>query len=103
MHCRMLQRVLFLQSFVVVFVRVFVTRFVVGTFHFAESELQSRSPTGVALMTVVQPDDAEKDGALSEISTETAPKRVPLPGLIGHACHLQYPVPNCQRSGPQTL
>jgi hypothetical protein len=98
----MFQRMLLLQGLVINFVGVFVTRFIVSPFYFAEPEFEGGSPTGVALVTVIEPHDAEKDCTFGEVGTEATPERVPLSGLIGDARHLQYPVPYCQPSGPQT-
>jgi hypothetical protein len=83
-------------------VRVFVTRFVVSPFDLAESELESGSPTALTFVSVVEAHQADEDGAFCEVGSKTAPPRVPFPRLVRRAGNLQYPVPDCQRSGPQT-
>jgi hypothetical protein len=77
-HRRMLQGVLFLQSFVVIFVRVLVARFVVRAANLSKSTLQRGSPAALTLMTVIQPDNADEDGTFSKVGAESAPERVPL-------------------------
>jgi hypothetical protein len=81
---------------------VFVTRFIVGSFDLSEPELECGSPTALAFVTVVKAHQAEENGAFCQVSSESAPPRVPLSGLVRRAGDLQYPVPDCQRSGPQT-
>jgi hypothetical protein len=83
-------------------VRVFVTRLVVGSLDLAEPKFECGSPTALTLVTVIEAHQAEEDGAFCEVSSETAPPRVPLSRLVRGAGNLQYPVPDCQRSGPQT-
>jgi hypothetical protein len=78
MHGGVLQGVLFLQSFVVTFVRVPVTCFVVRPSNFSKPALQRGSPAALTLMTVVQPDNADEDRALSKVGAESAPERIPL-------------------------
>ena len=81
---------------------MFVTRFVVRTLDLPESEFESGSPTALTLVSVIKTHQAEEDGALGEIRSETAPPGVPLSRLVRRAGDLQYPMPDCQRSGPQT-
>jgi hypothetical protein len=81
---------------------VFVTRFVVRPLDLSESELESGSPTALTLVTVIKTHQAEEDRAFGEVRSETAPPGVPLARLVRRAGNLQYPVPDCQRSGPQT-
>jgi hypothetical protein len=94
--------VLLLQGLVISRGRMFVTRFIVSSFDFSEPKFESGSPTALALMSVVEADQAEEDRAFGEVRSETAPPGVPFSGLFCRAGNLQYPVPNCQRSGPQT-
>jgi hypothetical protein len=98
----MSQRVLFLQGLVISRVRMFVARLVVGPFDLSESEFESGSPTALTLVSMVEADNADEDGAFSEVRSETTPPGVPLTGLVRRAGNLQYPMPDCQRSGPQT-
>ena len=81
---------------------MFAARLVVRPFDFPESKFEGRSPTALTFVPVVDADDADKDGTLGEVRSKTAPPRVPLSRLVRRAGDLQYPVPNCQRSGPQT-
>jgi hypothetical protein len=100
-HRRVLQGVLFLQRFVVLLVRVLMARFVVRSTDFSKSTLQGGAPTTLTLMTVVEPDDADEDGAFGKVGAESAPERVPLTRFIGDAGYLQYPVPDCQKNAPR--
>jgi hypothetical protein len=52
-HRWVLQRVLLLQRFVIIFVRVLVARFIVRPFDFSKSALECGSPAALTLMTVV--------------------------------------------------
>lgn len=98
----MFYRVLLLQGFVISRVRMFVTRFVVSPLDLSETEFESWSPAALTLVPVVEAHDANEDGAFGEVRSETAPPGVPLSGLVRRTGDLQYPVPDCQRSGPQT-
>jgi hypothetical protein len=100
-HRWVLQSVLFLECFVVILVRVLVTRFVVRSANFSESTLQCGAPAALALVTVIEPDNADEDGALGEVGSESAPERVPLTRFIGDAGYLKYPVPDCQKNAPR--
>jgi hypothetical protein len=77
-HRGVLQRMLLFKRFVVIFVRMFVARFIVCPFDFSKSALERGSPAALTLVTVVQPDNAEEDGTLGKVSTDSAPERVPL-------------------------
>jgi hypothetical protein len=94
--------VLFLQGFVISRGRMFVTRLVVSPLDLTEAEFESGSPTALTLVPVVEANKAEEDGAFGEVRPKSAPPGVPLSGLVRRAGNLQYPVPDCQRSGPQT-
>jgi hypothetical protein len=98
----MVQSVLFLQGLVISGVRVFVARLVVSPFDLAEPEFEGGSPTALAFVPVVEANQAKKNGAFGKVRSETAPPRVPLSRLVRRPGNLQYPVPDCQRSGPQT-
>jgi hypothetical protein len=100
-HRRVLERVLAFQCFVIIFIRMLVARFIVGTLDFSKSTLKRRSPTALALMTVIEPNNAEEDGAFGEVCSESAPERVPLARFIGDAGYLKYPVPDCQKNAPR--
>jgi hypothetical protein len=102
-HRRMLQRVLLLQRFVIIFIRVLMTRFIVRPLDFSKSTLECWSPAALTLVTVVQPNNADEDGALGKVRAESAPERVPLTGLVGDTGNLQYPVPERKQNGPQTV
>jgi hypothetical protein len=97
------QSVLFLQGLVISGGGVFATGLIVRAFNFSETELEGGSPATLTFVAVIDADNADEDGTLGQVRSETAPPGVPLPGLVRRAGNLQYPVPDCQRSGLQTF
>jgi hypothetical protein len=97
-HRWVLQGVLFLQRFVVLLVRVLMARFIVRSADLSQTTLQRGSPAALALMTVIEPDNADENGPFGKVRAETAPERVPLTRFIGDAGYLKYPVPDCQKN-----
>jgi hypothetical protein len=87
-HCGVSKGVLFGQGRVVIFIRMFVARFIVRPCDTSEPALEGWAPATLTLVSVVKTNDAHKYGALGEVGTKSAPKRVPLAGFVSGAGYL---------------
>jgi hypothetical protein len=99
-HFGMANLVLLLQRLMVLVVGVFVTGFVMRPLNTPETTLQRGSPATLTLVTTIKRHDAQEDGAFSEVSTESAPERVPSARFVVCAGDLQEPMPNCDHDTP---
>jgi hypothetical protein len=99
-HRRVSKCVLLYQRRMIVFIRVFVARFVVSPRYAPQPTFESWPPATLTLVAVIQADDADKYRAFGEVSAKPAPKRVPLARLISGAGDLQNPVPHCNHCAP---
>ena len=97
-HQWMFESVLPFQGRVLFFSCVSMAGLVVRPLDSSETAFEGRALTRLTFMAMVEAEDAHKDCALSEISAETTPERVPTAGLVIDARDLQEPVPDCNHN-----
>jgi hypothetical protein len=79
MHRRVSNCMLLYQRRMIVFICVFMARFVVRPRHTPQPSFESWPPATLALVAMIETDNAEKDRAFGKVGAESAPERIPLP------------------------
>jgi len=102
-HGGMKEFVLFLQGFVVLGRRVFVTRFIVGALDLAETAFEDQTGATLALIALVDGPDGPEEQEVGNGTAKARPKSVPRATLVIGPREGQKPVNDDHRLAPSRV
>jgi hypothetical protein len=80
---------------------VLVAGFVVSSCDAPEASFESWPPATLALVAMIKANNADEDCTFRKVGAKSAPKCIPLAGLVIYAGDLQQPVPDCKHDAPE--